>query len=165
MPGRPARRGRLGHRPLAGAAPGRAPAAAPALPPPLGHRLLPARGEHHRDLRRARRVPVLIALKDFVDDIDISREPLPELAPMPAPVRAVLRDKPADCLPQHLPAELFVGVLCCLAALCEDGLGVPEPAFWSLVRAEIVRHGSASPSSARATSSSTCSHRASAGSA
>lgn len=27
-----------------------------------------------------------------------------------------------------------------LSALCEDGLGVPESEFWSLVRAEILRH-------------------------
>ncbi|MEU6862870.1 IucA/IucC family siderophore biosynthesis protein [Streptomyces sp. NPDC046876] len=117
-----------------------------ALLPPLLHFLhrygtvFSPHGENTAVIFDERDVPVRIALKDFVDDVNISREPLPELATVPAEVRAVLRDKPADSLPQHLHAGLFVGVLRYLAALCEDGLGVPEHAFWSLVRAEIMSH-------------------------
>ncbi|MFD5510188.1 IucA/IucC family protein [Streptomyces sp. NPDC127051] len=85
-------------------------------------------------------VPVGIALKDFADEINICREPLPELASVPAEVRAALRDKSADFLPQYIHSGLFVGVFRYLSALCEDRLGVPEEEFWSLVRAEILRH-------------------------
>ncbi|CAM5604209.1 IucA/IucC family protein [Streptomyces avidinii] len=85
-------------------------------------------------------VPVRLAVKDFVDDVNISDEPLPELASLPDEVRAVLLTEPADFLPQFIHSGLFVGVFRYLSALCEDRLGVPESDFWSLVRAEILRH-------------------------
>ncbi|MFI5761506.1 IucA/IucC family protein [Streptomyces sp. NPDC051563] len=85
-------------------------------------------------------VPVRLAVKDFVDDVNISAEPLPELADVPDEVRAVLLTEPADFLPQFIHSGLFVGVFRYLSALCEDRLGVPEDTFWSLVRAEILRH-------------------------
>jgi siderophore synthetase component len=85
-------------------------------------------------------VPVRLAIKDFVDDVNISAEPLPELAAMPDEVRSALLAEPADFLPQFIHSGLFVGVFRYLAALCEDRLKVPEEEFWSLVRAEIVRH-------------------------
>lgn len=85
-------------------------------------------------------VPVRLAVKDFVDDINITAEPLPELESLPDEVRAVLLTEPADFLPQFIHSGLFVGVFRYLSALCEDRLGVPESEFWSLVRAEILRH-------------------------
>ncbi|WP_371618231.1 IucA/IucC family siderophore biosynthesis protein [Streptomyces sp. NBC_00454] len=85
-------------------------------------------------------VPVRLAVKDFVDDVNICDEPLPELAAMPEEVRAVLLREPADFLPQFIHSGLFVGVFRYLSALCEDRLDVPEEEFWSLVRAEILRH-------------------------
>ncbi|MFJ9943811.1 IucA/IucC family protein [Streptomyces erythrochromogenes] len=85
-------------------------------------------------------VPVRLAIKDFVDDVNISDEPLPELASLPDEVRAVLLTEPADFLPQFIHSGLFVGVFRYLSALCEDRLGVPEGDFWSLARAEILRH-------------------------
>lgn len=85
-------------------------------------------------------VPVRLAVKDFVDDVNISDEPLPELESLPDEVRAVLLTEPADFLPQFIHSGLFVGVFRYLSALCDDRLGVPESEFWSLVRAEILRH-------------------------
>lgn len=85
-------------------------------------------------------VPVRLAVKDFVDDVNVSDEPLPELAAMPDEVRAVLLSEPAGFLPRFFHSGLFVGVFRHLSALCEDRLGVPEEDFWSLVRAEILRH-------------------------
>ncbi|MEV6680233.1 IucA/IucC family siderophore biosynthesis protein [Streptomyces erythrochromogenes] len=85
-------------------------------------------------------VPVRLAIKDFVDDVNISDEPLPELASLPDEVRAVLLTEPADFLPQFIHSGLFIGVFRYLSALCEDRLGVPEGDFWSLARAEILRH-------------------------
>ncbi|MFF2577976.1 IucA/IucC family protein [Streptomyces goshikiensis] len=85
-------------------------------------------------------VPVRLAVKDFVDDVNISREPLPEHASMPAEVRAALLTEPPAFLTQFIHSGLFIGVFRYLCALCEDRLGVPESEFWSLVRAEILRH-------------------------
>lgn len=85
-------------------------------------------------------VPVRLAVKDFVDDVNVSAERLPEHASMPDDVRAVLLTEPAAFLTQFIHSGLFVGVFRFLAPLCEAQLGVPEAEFWSLVRAEILRH-------------------------
>lgn len=85
-------------------------------------------------------VPVRLAVKDFVDDVNISAEPLPEHGLLPEDVRAVLRTEPPQFLIQFIHSGLFVGVFRYLAPLCEQQLGVPEADFWSLARAEIVRH-------------------------
>ncbi|MFD5428029.1 IucA/IucC family protein [Streptomyces sp. NPDC127084] len=85
-------------------------------------------------------VPVRLAIKDFVDDVNISAEPLPEHRSMPDEVRAVLLTETPEFLTQFIHSGLFVGVFRFLAPLCEEQLGVPESEFWSLVRAEILRH-------------------------
>ncbi|MGW0389784.1 IucA/IucC family protein [Streptomyces sp. NPDC003042] len=85
-------------------------------------------------------VPVRLAVKDFVDDINISREPLPEHDSMPDEVRAALLTEPPAFLTQFIHSGLFIGVFRYLAALCESRLDVPESEFWALVRAEILRH-------------------------
>ncbi|EGE41328.1 IucA/IucC family siderophore biosynthesis protein [Streptomyces sp. SID4928] len=85
-------------------------------------------------------VPVRLAIKDFVDDVNISAHPLPEHATMPDEVRAVLLTEEPSFLTQFIHSGLFVGVFRYLSPLCEEQLGVSEDAFWSLVRAEIVRH-------------------------
>ncbi|MFJ9622373.1 IucA/IucC family protein [Streptomyces sp. NPDC101181] len=85
-------------------------------------------------------VPVRLAIKDFVDDVNISAHPLPEHATMPAEVRAVLLTEEPSFLTQFIHSGLFVGVFRYLSPLCEEQLGVPEDEFWSLVRAEILRH-------------------------
>ncbi|GAA1284652.1 MULTISPECIES: IucA/IucC family protein [Streptomyces] len=85
-------------------------------------------------------VPVRLAVKDFVDDVNVSAEPLPEHDRMPQDVREILLTEPPAFLTQFIHAGLFVGVFRYLAPLCEKQLGVTEEKFWSLVRAEIVRH-------------------------
>jgi siderophore synthetase component len=85
-------------------------------------------------------VPVRLAIKDFVDDVNVSAEPLPEHDSMPEDVRAVLLTEEPAFLTQFIHSGLFVGVFRFLAPLCEDQLAVPECEFWSLVRAEILRH-------------------------
>lgn len=85
-------------------------------------------------------VPVRLAVKDFVDDVNISAQPLPEHGTMPADVRAVLLTEPPEFLTQFIHSGLFVGVFRYLAPLCERQLGVPETEFWALVREEIIRH-------------------------
>ncbi|MGW6021931.1 IucA/IucC family protein [Streptomyces sp. NPDC055099] len=90
-------------------------------------------------------VPVRLAVKDFVDDINVSAEALPEHASMPDDVREVLLTERPDFLTQFIHSGLFVGVFRYLAPLCHEQLGIPEAAFWSLVRAEILRHQARAP--------------------
>lgn len=85
-------------------------------------------------------VPVRLAVKDFVDDVNVSAHPLPEHDSMPDDVRAVLLTESPAFLTQFIHSGLFVGVFRYLAPLCEAQLDVPEAEFWSLVRAEILRH-------------------------
>jgi siderophore synthetase component len=85
-------------------------------------------------------VPVRLAIKDFVDDINISDRPLPEHDAMPDDVRSVLLTEEPGFLTQFIHSGLFVGVFRYLAPLCEEQLAVPEGDFWALVRAEILRH-------------------------
>ncbi|MFK4070994.1 IucA/IucC family protein [Streptomyces sp. NPDC029674] len=90
-------------------------------------------------------VPVRLAVKDFVDDVNVSAVPLPEQDSMPDDVRDVLLTEPPGFLTQFIHSGLFVGVFRYLAPLCEDQLGVHESHFWSLVRAEILRHQARAP--------------------
>lgn len=85
-------------------------------------------------------IPTRLAVKDFVDDVNVSAQPLPEHASMPDDVREVLLTEPPSFLTQFIHSGLFIGVFRYLAPLCEDQLGVPEGEFWSLVRAEIIRY-------------------------
>ncbi|MGW1654389.1 IucA/IucC family protein [Streptomyces atratus] len=85
-------------------------------------------------------VPVRLAIKDFVDDVNISARPLPEHESMPQDVRRILLTEEPSFLTQFIHAGLFIGVFRFLSPLCEEQLGVPEDDFWSLVRAEILRH-------------------------
>jgi siderophore synthetase component len=85
-------------------------------------------------------VPVRLAVKDFVDDVNVSARPLPEHDAMPGDVRNVLLTEEPEFLTQFIHSGLFVGVLRYLAPLCEEQLGVPEAAFWGLVRDEVTRY-------------------------
>ncbi|MEV0438149.1 IucA/IucC family siderophore biosynthesis protein [Streptomyces spectabilis] len=85
-------------------------------------------------------VPVRLAVKDFVDDVNVSAERVPEHDSMPPAVRDILLTEPPAFLTQFIHAGLFVGVFRYLAPLCEEQLGVAESDFWALVRAEILRH-------------------------
>ncbi|MFG2718357.1 IucA/IucC family protein [Streptomyces sp. NPDC048416] len=85
-------------------------------------------------------VPVRLAIKDFVDDINVSAEHLPEHDTMPEDVRNILLTEAPGFLTQFIHSGLFVGVFRFLAPLCEDQLGVAEADFWALVREEIVRY-------------------------
>ncbi|WP_338320343.1 IucA/IucC family siderophore biosynthesis protein, partial [Streptomyces lonarensis] len=117
-----------------------------ALLPPLLHFLyrygtvFSPHGENTIVVFDADDVPVRLAVKDFVDDVNISAEALPELDHMPEDVRAVLLTEPPAFLTQFIHSGLFVGVYRYLAPLCEEHLGVREDEFWSQVRAEILRY-------------------------
>ncbi|MCI0686238.1 MAG: IucA/IucC family siderophore biosynthesis protein [Sporichthyaceae bacterium] len=84
--------------------------------------------------------PIRLAVKDFVDDVNVAAAPLPELAGMPDEVAAVLLREPPQFLCQFIQSGLFVGVFRYLADLSETQLGVSEAEFWGLVRAEILAY-------------------------
>jgi siderophore synthetase component len=85
-------------------------------------------------------VPVRLAVKDFVDDVNISDRPLPELADLPDDVAAVLLREPPAYLCQFIHAALLVGHYRYLADIAEVHLGVPQTDFWAMVRDEILDH-------------------------
>ncbi|NBE51289.1 IucA/IucC family protein [Streptomyces boluensis] len=117
-----------------------------ALLPPLLHFLyrygtvFSPHGENAIVVFDASDVPVRLAVKDFVDDVNISAQPLPEHTSMPEDVRNILLTEPPAFLTQFIHSGLFVGVFRYLAPLCAEQLGVSEAEFWSLVREEILRH-------------------------
>ncbi|MDH6113084.1 siderophore synthetase component [Kitasatospora sp. MAP12-15] len=84
--------------------------------------------------------PVRLAVKDFVDDVNISDQDLPELRTLPPAVAGVLLREPPAFLCQFLHSGLFIGVYRYLAPLLESRLGLPEAEFWALLRAEILRY-------------------------
>jgi siderophore synthetase component len=84
-------------------------------------------------------VPTRLAVKDFVDDVNVSDQPLPELAAAMTPeVAEVLLAEPPEWLCQFLWAALFVGHLRYLADLAEEHLGVGERRFWTMVRSTVL---------------------------
>lgn len=85
-------------------------------------------------------VPGRLAVKDFVDDVNVSATPLPELADMPPEVDAALLREPPEFLRQFIQSGLFVGHFRYLAPLVEEHLGVPEDRFWTMVREEVLAH-------------------------
>ncbi|WP_431783414.1 IucA/IucC family protein [Streptomyces chumphonensis] len=117
-----------------------------ALLPPLLHFLyrygtvFSPHGENSIVVFDAHEVPVRLAVKDFVDDVNLTDEALPELADLPPTVRTTLLTEPADFLTQFIHSGLFVGVFRYLAPLCAEGLGVPEAEFWALVRDTVLAH-------------------------
>lgn len=117
-----------------------------AMLPPLLHFLyrygtvFSPHGENAIVVFDERDIPVRLAVKDFVDDVNVSDQPLPELRALPAGVAAVLNREPPAFLCQFLHSGLFVGVYRYLAPLLERRLGLPEAEFWALLRAEILAY-------------------------
>jgi siderophore synthetase component len=85
-------------------------------------------------------VPVRLAIKDFVDDVNLSDQPLPELAGVDPELRSVLLAEPPEWLCQFLWAGLFVGHLRYLSDLMEDHVGLDERDFWAAVRRAVLDH-------------------------
>ncbi len=85
-------------------------------------------------------VPTRLAVKDFVDDVNISEASLPELEGLPPEVDAALLREPPEFLRQFIQSGLFVGHFRYLAPLVEQHLGVAERTFWSLVRDEVLAY-------------------------
>jgi siderophore synthetase component len=90
-------------------------------------------------------LPTRLAIKDFVDDVNLSDQPLPELAGVDPGLRSVLLAEPPEWLCQFLWAGLFVGHLRYLSDLMEDHLGLREHDFWAAVRRAVLDHQAGFP--------------------
>jgi siderophore synthetase component len=82
-------------------------------------------------------IPTRLAVKDFVDDVNIADVDLPELADLPADAAAVLLRERPGYLCQFLHSGLFIGHFRYLARIAEVHLDVPAEQFWALVRGSI----------------------------
>lgn len=84
--------------------------------------------------------PSRLALKDFVDDVNVSEHPVPELESIPEDLRPILLREPPEGLCQFILAGLFICHLRYLADIVEGHHGLSEREFWRLARAEILRY-------------------------
>ncbi|MFC7154908.1 IucA/IucC family protein [Halomarina halobia] len=82
-------------------------------------------------------VPTRLAVKDFVDDVNVSEHPLPELADLPPELDAVLRTEPPEGLCQFVVAGLFVGVFRYLSSILTEHHGYEDAQFWTQVRGAV----------------------------
>ncbi|MFD8752191.1 IucA/IucC family protein [Kitasatospora sp. NPDC059577] len=117
-----------------------------AMLPPLLHFLyryglvFSPHGENAIVVFDERDTPTRLAVKDFVDDVNLSSLDLPELRDLPAEVADVLLREGAQGLCQFIHSGLFIGVFRYLAPLLEAQTGLAEAEFWALLRAEVRRH-------------------------
>lgn len=85
-------------------------------------------------------LPHRLAMKDFVDDVNISRHPLPELDIISPELRAVLLTEPPEGLCQFIFAGLFICHHRYLSDIMETYHNYPERAFWKQVRQAILNY-------------------------
>ncbi|SDU16256.1 IucA/IucC family protein [Jiangella alkaliphila] len=81
-------------------------------------------------------VPTRLVVKDFVDDLAICSEVIPEHAELPPSVREALADVILDgkTLRKYLQNGLLICVYRYLTEVLADRHGVPEAAFWASAR-------------------------------
>lgn len=82
--------------------------------------------------------PKRLIMKDFVDDVNISDQPLPELTSISTRMKTVLRSEPPEGLVQFVFTGLFICHYRYLAELLEEDDLLGETAFWSAVKTVIV---------------------------
>jgi siderophore synthetase component len=81
--------------------------------------------------------PVGIALKDFAEDVNLARRPLPEYGDLPPrAAAALLRWEPEDLCHSILSA-VFAGQLRFLVPLAREHLGIRDAELWGIVRREL----------------------------
>ncbi|MDN5697023.1 MAG: IucA/IucC family siderophore biosynthesis protein [Rubrobacter sp.] len=84
--------------------------------------------------------PSRLAMKDFVDDVNISDQPLPELQNIPDDLRPVLLEEPPEGLCQFIQAGLFICHLRYLSDLLEERHGYSERDFWAHARRAVLEY-------------------------
>jgi siderophore synthetase component len=89
--------------------------------------------------------PERIIMKDFVDDVNISDQPIPELIELPSELKQVLRSEPPQGLTQFILTGLFICHFRYLSDILEKYEGISESNFWWSVRKEILDYQSKFP--------------------
>ncbi|MBD1371880.1 IucA/IucC family siderophore biosynthesis protein [Hazenella sp. IB182357] len=85
-------------------------------------------------------VPHRLAMKDFVDDVNVSDQPLPELANIPATLKEVLRSEPPEGLCQFIFTGLFVCHMRYLSHIMDDHHDISEAVFWEKAQRVILAY-------------------------
>ncbi|WP_088104100.1 IucA/IucC family protein [Halalkalibacter urbisdiaboli] len=90
-------------------------------------------------------VPHRLAMKDFVDDVNVSEEPLPELQCLPEELKPVLRSEGAEGLCQFIFTGLFICHFRYLSDILDTYYNYEEEKFWLLLRETILQYQSRFP--------------------
>lgn len=90
-------------------------------------------------------VPHRLAMKDFVDDVNVSEEPLPELQKLPEELKPILRSEGAEGLCQFIFTGLFVCHFRYLTDILDTYYDCDEERFWLLLRETIIAYQSRFP--------------------
>ncbi|TDL34186.1 IucA/IucC family siderophore biosynthesis protein [Jeotgalibacillus sp. S-D1] len=77
--------------------------------------------------------PHRLAIKDFVDDVNISDQDFPELSGLSGEFKKVLRTEPPEGLTQFIFTGLFICHLRYLSSILENNQMLDEKTFWSLL--------------------------------
>lgn len=85
-------------------------------------------------------VPERLALRDFIDDVNVCDLNFPESESLPQEVKDVLLREPADFLIHFIQTTLFVCVFRYISVLLDKASGVSEDVFWSLAGESIRRY-------------------------
>lgn len=85
-------------------------------------------------------MPHRLAIKDFVDDVNVSKHPLPELQSLSDELKEVLRSEPPEGLCQFIFTGLFIGHFRYLSDLLAEDQQYSEEYFWQQVRSTIVNY-------------------------
>ncbi|MDQ1001282.1 siderophore synthetase component [Neobacillus niacini] len=84
--------------------------------------------------------PHRLAVKDFVDDVNISDQPLPELENISAELKSVLRSEAPEGLCQFIFTGLFVCHFRYLADILHRSGELDEAVFWNMLRETILSY-------------------------
>ncbi|MFD2922670.1 IucA/IucC family protein [Halobacillus naozhouensis] len=82
--------------------------------------------------------PHRLAVKDFVDDVNISDQPFEELRGLTDDLKQVLRSEPPEGLTQFIFTGLFICHLRYLASILDNHQLLPETEFWKTLSHSIV---------------------------
>ncbi|MFB5661919.1 IucA/IucC family protein [Alteribacillus sp. HJP-4] len=93
-------------------------------------------------------VPHRLIMKDFVDDVNISDQPLPELTDVPDDLKRVLRSEGPEGLVQFIFTGLFICHFRYLADILDEADLVYEKDFWSFTAQSIEAYQQQFPESA-----------------
>jgi siderophore synthetase component len=85
-------------------------------------------------------IPHRLAIKDFVDDVNVSKHPIPELADLPEDLRIVLRSEEPEGLCQFIFTGLFICHMRYLSDLLEEYHHYSEVKFWQHIRETILAY-------------------------